>query len=330
MQDFYAPCISGQRSSKSEVFMIVFVNPHAGGRTAKRKWDMIEPALRNCGFSFTTHILNGRDTMKQLVLDALHCGQTDFAAAGGDGTVNDLLNAILKTASNEQLQTIRFGAIGLGSSNDFHKPHSGPAFINGIPCKINFESVQNRDIGCVNLGTEGRFLTRYFLNNASLGITADANARFNAPGRMLKYLKHSHNAIAILATAFQTIATFRNIDVTLESADHNRRRVQLSNMAFLKNPHFAGTLYYNVPFSFDSGRLQIALCPGRSRLGLLKLMRALSGGLPPEHAGLEFWETTSITIKSQARFALEFDGEVATTREAGFYVLPQHLKVCTC
>jgi diacylglycerol kinase (ATP) len=310
--------------------MIVLINPHAGGDAAMRKWNSVEPTLRNYGNTFRMHILNGQGTMKQLVLDALHCGETDFVAAGGDGTVNDLLNVIIETATPEQLQGIRLGAIGLGSSNDFHKPQTGSTLISGIPFKMNFGSVQSRDVGCVKLGTEGHCITRYFLNNASVGVTAEANARFNAPDRPLEYLKRFHTASAILATTLRTIATFKNIDMTLIHGDQTRRRIRLTNLAFIKNPHFAGTLSYNVPFSFDDGCLQLVLCEDMSRLGLLRLLTALQSKSHGKQPGIESWKSNSIIIKSREQFAVEFDGEVVVTRNAHFCVLPRHLKVCTC
>src|SRR3954453_1883045 len=56
-------------------------------------------------------------------------------SAGGDGTVNHLVNTVMKS-SDISIDAISIGAIGLGSSNDFLKPFNHK--INNIPVRINY------------------------------------------------------------------------------------------------------------------------------------------------------------------------------------------------
>jgi len=310
--------------------MMVIINPHAGGNTALQKWDMICPELLKCRMPVSVCRLNEGCDLGHAIADALQRGEKDFVAAGGDGTVNAVLNAILETADPEQLGTIRLGAIGLGSSNDFHKPFSDCGFIGGIPHKLNFGLAAERDIGCVAIQLERGHRTKYFLNNASIGVTAQANALFNTPGGLLAFLRRSHTPSAILLAALQAIARFKNFDVFLQGADGRVRRTRLSNLAVIKNPHFSGDLRYDLAPSLDSGFLQMVLCENMSRLQLIKLFRALGSSSLRNNFQLESWKSTFIAAKSTQPFAVEFDGEVLTAQEAHFSLLPRCLRVCTC
>ena len=53
---------------------------------------------------------------------ALARGTRVFIAAGGDGTAHALLNALVDAPGRPPLDALALGAVGLGSSNDLHKP----------------------------------------------------------------------------------------------------------------------------------------------------------------------------------------------------------------
>ncbi len=106
--------------------MIVILNPKAGGGTALARWRRIEPRVRERIGEYTFTVAESEAMVEETVAEALERGEREFVAAGGDGMVNLVMSAILAAAPPGVLATVRLGAVGLGSSNDFHKP-LGPA-----------------------------------------------------------------------------------------------------------------------------------------------------------------------------------------------------------
>ncbi|MFQ5798709.1 MAG: diacylglycerol/lipid kinase family protein [Bacteroidota bacterium] len=310
--------------------MVAIINPSAGGGKALQKWNRSELSLREYLGSMTTRVVEGRADVMELVARMISEGETRFIAAGGDGTVNLLLESIMEYASPDVRPNVKLGAVGIGSSNDFQKPSSQGEKIDGIPCRINFDSTVLRDVGVlVYEDDEGDLHRRYWIVNASVGVTAEANLFFNRYIRVMNCLKQSVTNAAILYAALHTLATYRNREMTIHLEDEQSIQTCVTNLGVVKSPHFSGNFCYDSPFEHDSGRFYVHLCENMPMLTTLLTLRALSrrkfSGLPLTRS----WRSRWLTVRSDQPFAVEFDGEVTTTRCASFSVIQKGLQVCT-
>ena len=97
--------------------------------------------------------------------------------------------------------------------------------VNGIPCKFNFTSAEDRDVGILTfIDSQEQKQQKYWLINASIGITAEANLFFNTPDFVLNYLKKTITNSAILYAALRTIAFYRNRDLTVKIGKNKSKR----------------------------------------------------------------------------------------------------------
>jgi diacylglycerol kinase (ATP) len=311
--------------------MVLFINPYAGGGKALRKWRQIESQLSD-RLGGVTPLILGRDTsVKEYVGRILRQGKTEFIAAGGDGTVNLLLESLMEQASPSLLPRLKVGAIGLGSSNDFHKPFQAESFVSGIPTKVNFGSTIYRDVGLLTYENEGGDLcNRHWLLNSSIGITAEANLFFNTPNSVLRFLKRQSTESAIMYAALHTIATYHNRLMTIMIGDNEPFETRVTNLGIVKNPHFSGNFCYDSDYEPDSGHFYVHLCENMSLRRTLATLWRLSqkkfSGFPSTRS----WRTNRIVVRSEQPLAVEFDGEVIKTRFASFSLKHKLLQVCTC
>jgi len=310
--------------------MIVFLNPASGGGQGEVLWRKVEPSLRERGITAKT--LRPKTTLdiQECVEREYAGGEREFIAAGGDGSVNGLLNGLMTALRAPARKNVALGAIGLGSSNDFHKPFSEASAINGIPAKINFSLASPRDVGVLEFVDRGNTVTRYFLVNASVGLTADANHFFNSPDALLALLKRTHTPSAIAYAAVLTIFGFSSRSFDISTGNALRSKVALTNLNILKSPHVSGTLTYPLPPAYDTGQLDCFLASAMGIGERLRLLRSLSQGKVPLTPKLETFRCSNLAATSGSPFAVEFDGEIVVTSEARFSVLQQHLRVCTC
>jgi len=308
--------------------MILFLNTRAAGGTALDKWRRIEPEFISRFQPGRMHMPQTIEALRATLRQALDTGETDYVAAGGDGTVNSLLNSICEVARPKELSRIRLGAIGLGSSNDFHKPFLGAQFVGDVPCKVDFRNAYLRDVGCLRFRANGCSMQRFFLANASSGVTAEANRFFNHPTAALEFLKRVSTGAAILYAAVRTILVYRNFECTIRVGQNACRTTLLTNLAVMKSPHVSGSFLYDTPVAPNDGTFAINLSESMSKIELLHLLYSLSHGRFMHLHHTQSWSHPSITITSTEPMAIEYDGEIVTTRTAEFTVLGKHLQVC--
>jgi diacylglycerol kinase (ATP) len=307
--------------------MVVVLNKNSGGGTALRKWESVYKLLQLNG-STETFIVGRNGSLDKFIIDSVGKSKTDFVIAGGDGSINYFLNRCINLLEPETIKQINLGAVGIGSSNDFHKPFQVQNIIQSIPYKINFKESVKRDFGCIQYQSEGKILKKYFLINASIGITAEGNHFFNNPDFILLYLKKINTQTAIFYTILKNIFTYKNFKINLE-VKNEYFTANISNMGILKSPFFTGKLRYQSDPLFNNGLFDVHLYSSLSKIKLLKLFYKLSEGKSDISLNKKFWRTDRIKISSEKEFAVEFDGEVITTKSAEFSVIPELINVCT-
>jgi diacylglycerol kinase (ATP) len=310
--------------------LIVILNPNAAGGKALQKWAGIEPELRRRGARIDVMQSDTAHPLDERIATLAAGGEREFVAAGGDGTINALVSAVMGAIPEGQRPSITIGAIGLGSSNDFHKPISPGRSIGAIPCAIDPSSAAWRDVGVLRFRTDHGEEDRFFLVNASAGITAEANRLFNHPDGMSLWLKRSWTKGAIFSAAARAMLGFTDIPATLRLDDGPGRSERLSNLAVLKSPHISGDLTFPGSPHYDSGCFTVALLCGAPPLARLRLFHALMHGRLPQTDAIKARTASSVALAAEIPFPVEYDGEVIVTNNARFSVVPRHLRICTC
>ncbi len=311
--------------------MLIVVNPNSGGGTALEKWQRIESRVEDIVGAFETVIVDRPDEARALVASRLAAGERQFVAAGGDGTVNLVVSTLVEAISDVDLRGVSLGAVGLGSSNDFHKSIDSAkrGSIDGIPYRLDFNASRFHDVGLVTFRDEsGRRGRRTWLINSSIGVTAEANGLFNRSNTVLDLLKRWATPLAITYAAVQSILRRRTQDITIsiDGSDAEMRRI--SNLGIVKNPHFAGSLRYASPHDPGDGHFWIHTLDAMSVPRLLVALTRLATGRASGQPGATSQCAGRVRIDSDRPFALEGDGEVVYARAASFCMIPRLIRIC--
>jgi len=308
--------------------MYLLLNTNAGGGSAKRKWDQVKAFVLNKYKDVKVANLNSDDTITTILKNAKQDEENDFIIAGGDGTLNLFINNLIDATNSQEIKKFKIGAMGIGSSNDFHKPMKDENLVNGIPIKLNFNGSQLRDIGVIKYKFGTQILHKYFLLNASIGVTAEANDLFNNPDKILKFLKKHFISIAIIYAAIKTIFSYKSFDAKIIFDSYETYSFPVSNLSIIKNPNISGDLSYPCEANYKNGLYDIYLTHAMNKLDLINLLNSLSKKAFPKSDKTKYCKTSKIKLTAENNFLVEFDGETISTNYAEFSILKEYLNIC--
>ncbi len=267
------------------------------------------------------------DTIVTQVRRAYNEGEREIVAAGGDGTVNLVLNGVMSAGLDGR--GITLGAIGLGSSNDYHKPFQRENMVMCTPVKLNFRDAVLCDVlKIAYLDSANSRNIRFCLCNGSIGVTAEANAFFNLKSQGMKVLQRISVEAAIAVAALRTIVAFHNLPCVIGVDGEGKEEVMLTNMGIIKNPHFTGSLCYDTDILPDDGRMGVYMCFNQSLLERIAIFIALYRHRFNQRPKTRCATAVHVVVKSNNVFPLEMDGEVVETSEVDFSVLPRKVRCC--
>lgn len=307
--------------------MIVLLNKYSNDGKGLQKWEKFRPEIEGKYIRDNYTLVSDFKNFKKRLSWEFSRGERLVVAAGGDGTINFLLNEVMKMRREVRNQVV-MGAIGLGSSNDFHKPFSDARFLDGkIPFRLDHKKAVDHNVGQVDYEDEnGRWQRKYFVINCSVGIIAQANYLFNSKERVVKWLKSKWVAGTIWYAALKTLFAARNVPAEITVGDESYS-TEVTSLSVVINPHVSGNFSYDFRISPQSDFLGVALC---ERMGIVCRMKTIMSltrgkfiGLPKTRA----WTASRVEVHPHSLTPLELDGEVRLARKIRIKLLRRVLKV---
>jgi len=144
----------------------VIVNPTSGNGTSKKKWPLIFSELTKQNFDFEYVFTEYVKHSIELVQNAIKQGFIKFICVGGDGTLHNIVNAIL-SLNPKNTSEIKIGIIPIGTGNDWVKTYKIPKDYKKVIEIIKADQTIKQDIGKITLSEPKKVV--FFNNLAGIG-----------------------------------------------------------------------------------------------------------------------------------------------------------------
>jgi diacylglycerol kinase (ATP) len=292
--------------------LLLVVNPKAGfGRGAKVLAE-IRQAFDARNIATDTLLTTHRgDASEQLAASRLG-GYDGVVAAGGDGTVFEVLNGLYQHPREARLP---LGVVPVGTGNAFARDLGLlPGEWRKAVAIIAAANLRRVDIGRVKTASE-QF---HFINIIGMGFVVRA-------GLTAQRLKRLGAVAYTLGTLWQTLQLKSyplRIEIDGEVIGQDNVFVEISNT------RYTGTSFLIAPgAAMDDGLLDVTLLQKLGRLRLLRLFPTVYSGRHVDYQEISVKRGKSIRILEPAGYLLAPDGEFRGTTPAEITCLHQDLTI---
>ena len=289
----------------------VILNPAARGEKAK----LLRASLPNLDGQCALKLTHGPGTGRILAAEAVREGFETIGAAGGDGTVNEVLNGIGDIPDG--FERARLGVLPAGTVNVFAREIGLPMEVRAAWKAVIGGREISIDLPQVEFVSQGRNECRHFIQMAGAGWDARAAEAvdWNLKKRIGQY--------AYMVAGLKTLADkMPLITVTEGTKTFQGQLVIVGNGRF-----YGGPIPVFHQANNRDGLLDICVFP---KINLFVLLRYVLGYLSPHlfKRGSEIhFQSASFQLESKPPARLQLDGETIGDLPASCAVRRQALRV---
>ncbi|MFN8455592.1 MAG: diacylglycerol kinase family protein [Anaerolineae bacterium] len=304
--------LQASAQTKPPVFIVadtikVILNPLSGAA----KQAKVEQALRRAALNYHVEVTQYRGHAIELARQAALEGWPLIVAAGGDGTVSEVVNGLMQAAGDGVAGTL--GILPLGTANDLAAALNLPQNLAAACQRLQAGQTRLIDVGQVN--------GRYFVNNSAVGLEPLVTMAYEKIG----WIKGTPR---YLVAALQCIwrATPWHMQVAWNQSQYDGPITLVS----VGNTRRTGGMFYLTPQAQpNDGYLDFVYAGQLSRTQLFRLLPQTLKGSHIATPHVVYRRTAALSITAATPTPIQADGEIidlaATTIH--YRILPGKLRL---
>lgn len=292
--------------------LTLVVNPLAGrGKVSRAIPEMIDH-LEQRGLEYELRETDGPGHATEITRGALLEGKRFVVAVGGDGTIHEVVNGMLKD-DRPIIEEPVLGVVAAGTGCDFIKTFGVPAMTPHAVSHLDGDNAFPIDLGKLTFQHEGREVTRYFANIAEVGIGAEVVARAE---RLPRFLGPTVYFFAF----WLTLRAHKRAQVRVDLVDRTYEG-PMNNLVVANGQFFGGGMKIAPKAAPTDGLLDVQIEYARKREAIAIVPKVYKGEHVP-HPDIKEAKRVKLSITSDRPLLIEADGEVLGHTPASFEVLP--------
>jgi YegS/Rv2252/BmrU family lipid kinase len=299
---------------------IVIVNPVSGRGRARKRIPNIERLLRASPLDFSLHLSERPWHAAEIAEAAARQGVDAVIAAGGDGTVNEIINGLMRARQKGFVKTA-LGVLGIGTGNDFAASLNLPVKLEEAIQAFTQNTRRFIDVGLLKgCGfAEGRF----FGNCVGVGFDA-------AGGILAEKITWAGGLLAYLIAALQNIFIYYKAPTLEIKMDAETIHMPSLLVSVMNGKRIGGGFWTAPDASPDDGLFDLCIAEEVSRPRMLTLLPHFLKGTQATQPEILMKRAHMVKISAtKGVMPIQADGEVLeeACREVSIEILPKELEV---
>lgn len=263
-------------------------NPYSGENLILSKLDKVISLHQEAGYTIVPYRITAGEDVGVALNDIKDGNYKYILIAGGDGTVDSVVNAMAKSGIS-----LPIGILPVGTANDFSKFLGMPSDVEEACKQILSSEVKSVDLGSIN--------DKYFVNVASTGLFTDVSQKTDVN------LKNTIGKLAYYLKGLEELPNFRKLHVNISSKEVEFEGEMYLLLVF--NGATAGS--FNLAMRADAcdGLLDIIMFKAVQIYELLPLFIKVLKGEHLDSNKVLYFKTDYLKVECHEDIVTDIDGE---------------------
>lgn len=236
-----------------------------------------------------------------------------IVAAGGDGTVNEVVNGMVSNAGRTRL-----GVLPLGTGNDLARSLDIPPDLDGA-IDILLEG-QTRGVDVIRVVNSS---VRYFVNMSSCGFSGQVDENLTPE------MKQAWGGVAYLISGVGTLPELTTYRTLIRFDDSDWQELDLYNIVVANAPYVGGGIPIAPAAKLNDGLVDVMIVPVTSTPRLILAMTEILLGRHMESEIVIHRRARKVSFQSVPDMWINVDGELIGREPSSFDVLDDALQIVT-
>jgi len=289
----------------------IILSTHGGRLSTQAKVNQVKQALQATHLNYDLELTDYPAHGIELAQCAVQDGWSIIVAAGGDGTVNEVVNGLMHSVGEGEAGTL--GILPLGTGNDLADSLQIPRDLKSACKRIVAGKTRLFDVCQVN--------ERYFVNNSAVGLEAAVTVNHS----QMRWVKGN---VRYVLAALKTIITAEpwQMRISWDGGEYDGPAILVS----VGNSNRTGGSFYMTPHAIlDDGLIDFIYGMNIGRWQLLRLLPKAFSGDHIHHPLVNYKRTTQLKVVTSPATPAQADGEIFDDNitELNYRIIPKKLRV---
>ena len=306
---------------------LVIVNPKSASGSTRDKWAQTASDLRAHFGPFSVAFTKSQGDGITLAERAAKAGRKFVIACGGDGTINEVANGLIRSGEDVEL-----GVLPSGTGGDFRRTLGLPQTNREAAAALRAGHTRTIDAGQVTFHDHGGSeVTRYFLNVSSVGLAADIVKRVKS-AKVFDWLpvESVRGRANFAVSTLQEVIDLEPAVVRVRFDDGDEHSLQTIAFCVANARYFGGGMMIAPDAVLNDGLFDVVNIGDLSTARILINAYSIYRGSHQRLAEVKSTTAKRIEISAGSEghdIFLETDGELPGKLPAVYEVVPAALKV---
>lgn len=293
------------------------VNPASSNGATGKRWPELAHRAAALGLAGETLFSERPGHLIDLAERAVRDGAELIVAVGGDGTLNESVNGLLRGGGTAELATIP-----LGTGMDFVRTYGIPKKFDDAVRTALTGAARTIDVGRVSYRQwDGVGAERYVANVGSVGMSAAVAQRANGMSKALG--GRATFFYALVRVFFEWQNTMVTVD--LDGAHHREER--LHDVIVANGQWHGGAMRLAPDAQPDDGLFDVVFIGDINKLDFVTTAPKIYSGKYLAHPKVEVARAKIVSVDAEERLPIELDGEQVGTTPVRFEVVPDAIRI---